>query len=284
MWRLVRPGEGARLRQWLEGFGPATVNHQDLLDGPPWGPDRHTPPAKFWVWDQGSLWLGCLGLRSRSVWLPAFLPELPEEALAEARRTLLRRLGSIYTLLGTLAQTSRLEPFLPFQRPLRRVAYDFMVRSADLTAPSPSLPAGVEVVRLTPALGEAVFPLQEAYEKEEVLFHPSDFQPLASRMHFRQSLHRSLVLGLRKENRWICKGGTNARGRYWAQIGGVYTVPEERRKGWQTLLMKALSAELASQGAGCCLFVKKENPGARELYLKLGYRIVEDFEISYWEN
>lgn len=284
MWRPARASDGPPLRLWLEKMGPATVNHQDLLDGPPWGTDRRTPQGKFWIWEEGETWLGVLGLRSRSVWLPAFLPELPPGALEEARKSLLRRMGSVFILLGTRVQTAVLEPRLPYRSNLRRVQYDFMVRHREMAAVALALPPGVELCRLTPALAPEVFPLQEAYEKEEVLFHPSDFQPLVSRMHFQNSLYRSLAFGLRKDGRWICKGGTNARGRYWAQVGGVYTVPEERRRGWQSLVMGALAGELAAQQSGCCLFVKKENTAARELYLSLGYRIQEDFEISYWEN
>jgi predicted GNAT family acetyltransferase len=75
---------------------------------------------------------------------------------------------------------------------------------------------------------------------------------------------------------------TNARAGEWAQLGGVYTTPSHRRKGLQKALLVTLLNQLSKQGQGACLFVKKQNLAALNLYFELGFGEASDFRISYW--
>jgi len=131
---------------------------------------------------------------------------------------------------------------------------------------------------------EALFALQEAYEKEEVLFRPEEFQPLASRLHFWKSLKDQEIVGLWQGSKALAKAGTNALTPRWAQLGGVYTRPEERGKGHQQRLLSFLLARLGAQGRSACLFVKKGNASALALYFRLGFKPWSDFTILYGER
>lgn len=162
-----------------------------------------------------------------------------------------------------------------------RVLYDFLVRPR---GPVPGATVRGEARPVREAEAEALFPLQEAYEKEEVLFEPGEFQALASRLHFQKVVRQQEVLGLWEGGRPVAKAGTNALTGHWGQIGGVYTRPEFRGQGFQKSLMSALLARLEGQGRGACLFVKKANLAAGSLYRSLGFAFETDFTILYGER
>ena len=82
----------------------------------------------------------------------------------------------------------------------------------------------------------------------------------------------------------MAKAGTNALTECWAQIGGVYTRPENRGQGLQKRLMAFLLARLSDQGRGACLFVKKSNASAGGLYRSLGFEERGDFTIVYGQR
>jgi len=63
-----------------------------------------------------------------------------------------------------------------------------------------------------------------------------------------------------------------------ARIGGVYTPPANRRRGYATALVADLSrAQLAAGRRFCFLFTDISNPTSNSIYPKVGYRPVADF-------
>jgi len=62
------------------------------------------------------------------------------------------------------------------------------------------------------------------------------------------------------------------------RIGGVYTPPELRRRGYATALVAELSRITLSEGKEFCfLFADVSNPTPNSIYQKIGYRAVCDF-------
>jgi uncharacterized protein len=59
----------------------------------------------------------------------------------------------------------------------------------------------------------------------------------------------------------------------------VYTPPEQRRKGYATACVAALSRQLLAEGYDyCALFTDLANPTSNDIYTQIGYRPVADFD------
>ena len=67
-------------------------------------------------------------------------------------------------------------------------------------------------------------------------------------------------------------------------VGGVYTPPELRRKGYATACVAALSALLLDRGHSfCVLYTDLANPTSNSIYQKIGYRPVTDSAVHRFE-
>lgn len=263
-WQSRRLDDPLRNQGWLHDLEPLTTGMLSQKG------------SRWWTWNDQN----ALGLRSGAVLYPVFPTEI-EAPARDGLREILSRISLSWCIIGPAIWTDRVLPFLPPSRILQTVSYDFMSR--------PALPIAhsEHVGRIRwgrDGEGDALFALQEAYEKEEVLFDPREFQPLASRLHFWQTLREQLVASLWIDGRPVAKAGTNALTRAWAQVGGVFTVPAFRRQGLQQVLMVEFLNRLADEGRGACLFVKKENAPARRLYQRLGFSTLGDFTILYGER
>jgi hypothetical protein len=143
-------------------------------------------------------------------------------------------------------------------------------------------PPEISIRTARPCDSEAVFPIQAAYEKEEVLLQADRFDAASTLYHLRKNLKKHRILIGIIDGRVVAKAGTNARGFRYDQIGGVFTHPALRNRGIARQMMIELLAVLHGEGKKTCLFVKKSNPPALRLYRNLGYTISDDFLISYY--
>jgi len=167
-------------------------------------------------------------------------------------------------------------------RPLReRIIYDLLVHIGDKQEMDPPF-ADLQLRRLTPADTELFFPMQKAYEIEEVLLENSLFNENICKAHLKSTLKKEKVFGLFYKNHPIAKGGTNARGYKFSQVGGVYTDPNYRNRGIAQYLMNHLIRDEWKKNRGLVLFVKKSNLPARVLYGKGGFKKMSDYRITYY--
>ena len=127
-----------------------------------------------------------------------------------------------------------------------------------------------------------LFPLQRAYELEEVVIDPALFSDATCLKLLRQGLRNELVFHASRDGRPLAKAGTNARGYGVDQIGGVFTVASERGKGLARIVMAALLEAIFAEKPAACLFVKKANTPAIALYERLGFATVGGYVISYY--
>jgi ribosomal protein S18 acetylase RimI-like enzyme len=129
---------------------------------------------------------------------------------------------------------------------------------------------------------EALYPLQKAYEEEEVLTPLHVFDAEGCRAFLARSLREQLVFAMGREpGVFVGKAGTNARAFTLDQIGGVYVLPELRGRGLGRALMETLLAFMGRDGRASSLFVKKTNAAALGLYRGLGYDTGDDFLADY---
>jgi predicted GNAT family acetyltransferase len=74
-----------------------------------------------------------------------------------------------------------------------------------------------------------------------------------------------------------CMAATSRASGSGCSIYGVYTPPANRRRGYATATVAALSATLLARGRTfCCLYTDAANPTSNSIYAKIGYRPIRD--------
>ena len=137
----------------------------------------------------------------------------------------------------------------------------------EATLQVPPTPAAVRVERLGPEDAPAL-----------AMLHASD--PGAA-FHVPSMLDGGHHLGIRDEDgTLLAVAGTHVldRGRRVAAIGGVLTRPAARGGGLAGLLTGRLAAALLADGLTVGLNVGEDNPAARRVYERLGFRVVHRYE------
>ena len=85
-------------------------------------------------------------------------------------------------------------------------------------------------------------------------------------------------------NEVISKVATNARGKNFYQIGGVFTKKEFRNKGIMFNLMIQFMNYIHSENKKATLFVNIHNEPAKKVYEKLGFILIGKYRISYFQK
>lgn len=198
---------------------------------------------------------------------------------------------TLHCILGTATETRFLESVIP--RPLERtVDYELMTLCAEPAEEMEKLPMLPESVfrkrehlhirRIHPGDAELLLPLQLGYEEEEVLAPGKTPDKNQCLLTFRAALSRQEVYAVFHGKTPVCKAGTNARGLYWDQLGGIYTAPGFRSKGIASALVAHVVRRRIRQGRKTVLFVKTGNLSAKSVYGKVGFIRQNDFRIVYF--
>ena len=125
-----------------------------------------------------------------------------------------------------------------------------------------------------------LIPLQEMYEKEEVLPSGSLFDPALAKKYIQNSVKNRISAVCEISGRIVSKANTNGDGINYSQIGGVFTLPEFRNRGIGKKVTGKLVEKIIEQGKKPSLFVKQNNLPAASVYLKLGFTIKSSFKIT----
>ena len=186
------------------------------------------------------------------------------------------------SVVGPAADVERLESALSL-RPLVAVRYDLMSRKPHSSAlRRGAAPAGLRVYCAGADNLDELSPLQEAYEKEEVLTAIHRFDPAGSRASLARALRDQVVVFGRLDGAAIAKAATNARAFSLDQMGGVFVAPPYRRRGIGSAVVSALLSILESEDRGTVLFVKKGNEAAKGLYDELGFATLGGYRADYF--
>ena len=215
---------------------------------------------------------------------PVFHPDdrTPTELwISELRKALRLSTSRVHSIMGLRRDVEALESMVP-RNATHRIEYFLMVETDNGEVDNPGFPAGLEFRRATAKDAERLFPLQRAYELEEVLLAGDRFDAETCMYHLGQNLAEQIIYVAEIDGYPVAKAGTNARGLRFDQIGGVFTRPEYRGRGIGGAIMRRLMRTLASEGKLCCLFVKKHNAPAIAMYMRLGYVVRDEFRITYY--
>ena len=147
---------------------------------------------------------------------------------------------------------------------------------------SAKTPPGLVIRRAEMADTDALYPLQAAYETEEVLPQGAQLNPAQCRLGLERLIAAQSVLAAQFDGRLVGKININAQAYTRFQIGGVYVNPEFRGLGIAQAMTTALIREFALQKNRFTLFVKKANNSAIRVYEKTGFKKIGDYRIAYY--
>jgi ribosomal protein S18 acetylase RimI-like enzyme len=191
----------------------------------------------------------------------------------------------IHAVQGSREDTEYLEYALAQLGYQVRECFNYDLMSLDQGPTALSLAAGPpELTLVTPGIlnVDDLFPLQAAYEQEEVLPRGAVFNGEYSLKSLKQLVLREQILTACLNGRIVGKINTNAESFSRFQIGGVYVCPEFRGQGIATRMTAAISRNLIAQGKAVSLFVKKRNIAAQTAYRRAGFTVSGDYRICYY--
>lgn len=135
---------------------------------------------------------------------------------------------------------------------------------------------------------EFLLELEKGYRKEEVSITDGNESDKVVRMILSKNLAGQNVFGAFRINNGrieaLAKAATNACGKNFYQIGGVYCRKEFRNKRIMFYVMLHLLKFIQNENKTANLFVKVKNEPAKKLYENLGFKVAGNYEISYFHK
>ena len=101
---------------------------------------------------------------------------------------------------------------------------------------------GFRVAQATAADCDHLLPLELGYQREEVVPKSFDISDAALAAAFKHELEQGLTFALYDGGRPIAKARVSACGLRHCMLGGVYTIPSERKKGRASFLVRQIIA------------------------------------------
>lgn len=142
---------------------------------------------------------------------------------------------------------------------------------------------GLRVIQATAADYERLLPLELGYQREEVVPKSFDISDAALAAAFKHELGQGLTFALYDGERPIAKARVSACGLRHCMLGGVYTIPSERKKGRASFLVSQIIARSQTHGINnFCLYAKQENAAALALYKSLGFKARGEYLLVYY--
>ena len=129
---------------------------------------------------------------------------------------------------------------------------------------------------------EKLFPLERAYQIEEVIPPNFAFSDQLLRDSFKLNFQSQKIFALEVSDAPVAKAAITSFGENFALLGGVYTLPEARRKGFAAALIRHILRHLAAENKSVSLYVKKKNLAAVELYKSLGFESAGEYRLIYF--
>lgn len=139
------------------------------------------------------------------------------------------------------------------------------------------------IMRCTENDMENLFEIERNYLQDEVAVRGQKVSDAEVSLRLRQILKNQLYFALISDDRIVSKAYTNAIGKNWIQIGGVYTLFQFRQNGYAALTVSTLCKRILQAHKNISLFVKTKNLPAQQLYQKIGFTFHSDYKIVYFE-
>ncbi|MDC7228609.1 MAG: GNAT family N-acetyltransferase [Spirochaetales bacterium] len=195
------------------------------------------------------------------------------------------------TLMGSTEDVKRFESVI-YNRSSMSVDYhllsaaskDILSISHDYVQNKEASSMGIQIRLASTGDLNLLMPLRRAYEIEEVILSPENFNEISCRRRFSMTIKEHAVFFADSGGRPLATSCINAEGIGFMQIGGVFTLPELRSKGISATLMQRIAEHASALNKDLTLFVKKDNPAALKLYKNCGFKKRGDYRITYLES
>jgi RimJ/RimL family protein N-acetyltransferase len=283
--RTLGPGDEARVGEFLDRHADASMFLRSNLAAAGLV-DEGRPLQATWAgaFDGDALvavaahaWNGNVLVQA-----PRALPEVVRHAVAATRRPIDGALGEWTQVLATrsaLGLDGRTERFL---------SHDdlFALDLTHLVVPAPLAQRRVRVRVADEADRERIVRWRSAY-RVELLGHPADDPHVdaSSDEEMAPLLAQRDCFLLEADGAPVSFCAYNAKLPDCVQIGGVYTPPALRGRGYARAVVAA--SLLAARDAGVTrsiLFTGQEHEAARRAYLALGYEVIGEFGIVFFAD
>lgn len=99
------------------------------------------------------------------------------------------------------------------------------------------------------------------------------YKQISTRIKRREGIH----MFMKENGNIISHGNTTAETGVAGMIGGIFTLPECRRKGLGSKMVEALCTSLLLRGKTACLFFN--NPEVGKIYYRLGFKDIDKWAI-----
>lgn len=232
-----------------------------------------------WVLTSGGMGASAMLLHSKGSLFPVFNGKTditPPFFLGRALKNI-----TLYSLQGLADEVETLEAMLrPFGLRGRETA-NFKLMTLEKSPSAVKTPGGISLRRAERGDVNALLPLEAAYEREEVMPAGSILDIRSCRYNLERIIAKEKTLIALMDNRIVAKINTNAESYSRYQIGGVYVLPEYRRRGIASCLTAAFSRFLLAENKGVNLFVNNGNTAARKAYVRCGFIELADYRIVY---
>lgn len=252
-----------------------------------------TPPAStgdFLCLMEDAFILGILFISKAGLVLPCLSPNIQEDVF-QAGVPLIAPLFSqrrVYCVSGwqhgvRLVRSALTHPGHKSRMPVEHRKYLFMCYDRRRCHRERIPPYSVTPCTLNDQ--EALYSLQSVYDTVEVLPKNHPFDPQLCRRNLQHALRLGNVVAISNGGEpptYIAKATVSAISWRFIQIGGVYTMPSFRQKGYAGRLVQWLGDEAASHSKQATLFVRQENTSARHSYENAGYFVSGNYEIAYY--
>ncbi|MBQ3825932.1 MAG: GNAT family N-acetyltransferase [Spirochaetaceae bacterium] len=140
------------------------------------------------------------------------------------------------------------------------------------------------IIKCTSADVAKLLPLQMQYDREEVLLRTMEADEDDCRLRLSGMLRLQDIFADVIGGEIVAKAGTNAKGKNWVQLGGVFTKPLYRRLGIAGRLVSHAARYAAAEGKQTTLFVRELNTCAFHSYERAGFIRRGSYRIVYFDG
>ena len=148
--------------------------------------------------------------------------------------------------------------------------------------PDEKAPEFSELVHCDISNLEDLYEIQKNYDIVEVLPPGKEFSELNCKTLLRKNLETQIIYAIKKDDKFVAKAGSNAIGKNFIQLGGVFTDENYRGQGFAQVLIKELCKTIRNMNKEPVLFVQVKNESAKRAYRKVGFVYQSDYTICYY--